>query len=111
MDILVISASPNKDGLTAACAAAAIEGARQAGGQAEEIRLNDLNVGMCEACDNGGRRIPVGPSHRALPPSGHAGPRTAHAPDGTPQSEAPRKRGQAGGLVSTVRELLSELRT
>jgi multimeric flavodoxin WrbA len=53
MNVLVISASPNRDGLTAACAAAAIEGARQADGQAEEIRLNDLIVGMCEACDNG----------------------------------------------------------
>lgn len=53
MHILVFSASPNRDGLTAACAAAAIEGARQAGGQAEEIRLNDLQVGICQACDNG----------------------------------------------------------
>jgi multimeric flavodoxin WrbA len=53
MHILVFSASPNRDGLTAACAAAAIAGARQAGGQAEEIRLNDLQVGMCQACDNG----------------------------------------------------------
>jgi multimeric flavodoxin WrbA len=53
MDTIVISASPNKDGLTAACAAAAVEGARQAGGHAEEIRLNDLNIGMCQACDNG----------------------------------------------------------
>lgn len=53
MDILVISSSPNVDGLTAACAAAAVEGVQQAGGQAEEIRLNDLNVGMCEACDSG----------------------------------------------------------
>lgn len=53
MNILVISSSPNTDGLTAACAAAAIKGARQAGGQAEEIRLNDLQVGMCQACDNG----------------------------------------------------------
>ena len=53
MNILVISSSPNTDGLTAACAAAAVEGARQAGGQAEEIRLNDLQVGMCQACDNG----------------------------------------------------------
>jgi multimeric flavodoxin WrbA len=53
MNVLVISSSPNTDGLTAACAAAAIEGARQAGGQAEEIRLNDLQVGMCQACDNG----------------------------------------------------------
>ena len=53
MNVLVFSASPNTDGLTAACAAAAVDGARQAGGQAEEIRLNDLQVGMCQACDNG----------------------------------------------------------
>jgi multimeric flavodoxin WrbA len=53
MRVLVFSASPNKNGLTAACAAAAVEGVRQAGGQAEEIRLNDLPVGMCQACDNG----------------------------------------------------------
>jgi multimeric flavodoxin WrbA len=53
MDVLVISASPNTDGLTAACAAAAIDGVAQAGGQAEEIRLNDQLVGMCLACGNG----------------------------------------------------------
>jgi len=53
MNVIVISSSPNTDGLTAACAAAAVEGARLAGGQAEEIRLNDLDVGMCQACDNG----------------------------------------------------------
>jgi multimeric flavodoxin WrbA len=53
MNVIVISSSPNTDGLTAACAAAAVEGARQAGAQAEEIRLNDLLVGMCQACDNG----------------------------------------------------------
>jgi multimeric flavodoxin WrbA len=53
MNVIVISASPNKDGLTAACAAAAVEGVRQAGGSAVEVRLNDLQVGMCEACDNG----------------------------------------------------------
>jgi multimeric flavodoxin WrbA len=29
-----------------------VEGVAQAGGQAEEIRLNDLNVGMCQACGN-----------------------------------------------------------
>jgi multimeric flavodoxin WrbA len=52
-NVTVISASPNKDGLTAACAAAAVEGARSADGQAEEIRLNDLEVGMCQACDSG----------------------------------------------------------
>jgi multimeric flavodoxin WrbA len=53
MDVIVFSCSPNKDGLTAACAAAAVDGARQAGGRVEEVRLNDLNVGLCEACDNG----------------------------------------------------------
>ena len=53
MNVLVIHSSPNIDGLTAACAAAAAEGVREAGGTAEEIRLNDLNVGMCEACGNG----------------------------------------------------------
>ena len=53
MNVIVLSSSPNWDGLTAACAAAALEGVRQAGGQGEEARINDLNVGMCEACDRG----------------------------------------------------------
>jgi multimeric flavodoxin WrbA len=53
MDVVVLSASPNTDGLTAACAAAAVEGAREAGARAEEIRLNDLAVGMCQACEDG----------------------------------------------------------
>ncbi len=53
MNVIVISSSPNTDGLTAACATAAVQGAREAGASVEEIRLNDLNVGMCEACDNG----------------------------------------------------------
>jgi len=52
-NVLVISSSPNKDGLTAACAAAALEGARDAGARAEEVRLNDRQVGMCQACDDG----------------------------------------------------------
>jgi len=53
MNILVISASPNRDGLTSACAMAAIAGLRAGGAQADEVRLNDLKVGMCHACDNG----------------------------------------------------------
>jgi multimeric flavodoxin WrbA len=52
-NVIVINASPNRNGLTAACAAAAVEGARGAGVQAEEVRLNDLAVGMCQACENG----------------------------------------------------------
>jgi len=53
MNVMVLSASPNTDGLTPACAAAAVEGARLAGADAEEVRLNDLDIGRCLACDNG----------------------------------------------------------
>jgi multimeric flavodoxin WrbA len=53
MKILVISSSPNDDGLTAACASAAAAGLAQAGGVVEEVCLNDLKVGMCKACENG----------------------------------------------------------
>ena len=53
LNVIVISASPNVDGLTAACASAAVEGARSAGASAEEVRLNDLQVAMCQACDDG----------------------------------------------------------
>ena len=53
MDVIVLSSSPNKDGLTAACASAAAEGVRAAGGQAKEFRLNDLQIGLCHACDTG----------------------------------------------------------
>ena len=53
MDVVIIGASPNEDGLTAACASAAAEGVRAAGGQVERIRLNDLQVGLCQACNDG----------------------------------------------------------
>jgi multimeric flavodoxin WrbA len=53
MNVIVTSSSPNTDGLTAACAAAAIEGVLLAGGHAKEIRINDLQIGLCQACDNG----------------------------------------------------------
>ncbi|MCU0520894.1 MAG: flavodoxin family protein [Anaerolineae bacterium] len=53
MKVLVIHTSPNHEGLTAACAAAAAEGARAAGSEVEEVRLNDLGVGLCQACNNG----------------------------------------------------------
>jgi multimeric flavodoxin WrbA len=62
MNVLMIYTSPNDDGLTAACSAAAAAGAREAGAEVTEVRLNDLNVGMCEACGNGwGTCLP---SHR-----------------------------------------------
>lgn len=53
MRVLIFSSSPNNDGLTAACATAALEGIQQAGGETEEIRLNDLNIGSCAACEDG----------------------------------------------------------
>ena len=53
MRVLVIQSSPNRDGLTAACAAAAAEGARGAGAEVEDVRLNDLGIGPCRACGNG----------------------------------------------------------
>lgn len=53
MKVIVLSSSPNTDGLTAACAHAAVQGVELAGGEAVEIRLNDLKVGMCQACDDG----------------------------------------------------------
>jgi len=53
MQVLVLSSSPNTDGLTAACAGTALEGVRKAGGKAQEIRLNDLDIGSCAACNDG----------------------------------------------------------
>lgn len=53
MKILVFSSSPNTDGLTAACAQAALQGFQQSGYQAEHIRLNDLKIGNCSACNDG----------------------------------------------------------
>jgi multimeric flavodoxin WrbA len=53
VDVVVVSASPNREGLTAACARAAVRGAKGAGAHAEEIRLNDFEVGSCQACGSG----------------------------------------------------------
>jgi multimeric flavodoxin WrbA len=53
MKIMIIQSSPNKDGLTSACAFAAEEGIRASGAEAEEIYLNELNIDHCHACNNG----------------------------------------------------------
>jgi multimeric flavodoxin WrbA len=53
MKFIILMSSPNKDGLTAACARAAARGIRSIGGQVEQIRLNDLNIGKCQACIDG----------------------------------------------------------
>jgi multimeric flavodoxin WrbA len=53
MKILVLGASPNWDGLTAACMDAAVKGINQAHESWDEIRLNDMEIGNCQACGNG----------------------------------------------------------
>ncbi|MGQ9684655.1 MAG: NAD(P)H-dependent oxidoreductase [Anaerolineae bacterium] len=53
MKVLVIQSSPNRDGLTAACAAAAAEGAHQAGAAVTNVRLNDVPLERCRACERG----------------------------------------------------------
>ena len=53
MKAMVITASPNHDGLTAASADAAEEGLRSAGVEVERANVNDLNIGTCEACNRG----------------------------------------------------------
>ena len=53
MNILVISSSPNKDGLTAACAEVACTGLSLANLQPEQVFLNDLKIGACRACNDG----------------------------------------------------------
>jgi multimeric flavodoxin WrbA len=50
---MIIQASPNTNGLTAACAAAAQEGVQQAGGSVELVHLNQLRINHCRACGNG----------------------------------------------------------
>lgn len=53
MNVLILQSSPNEDGLTAACAAAAVEGVQKAGGKAVTIRINDLNLSRCQTCGTG----------------------------------------------------------
>ena len=53
MKAIVITASPNDDGLTAACAQAAVEGLLAGGAEAEQVNLNKLQIGMCKACNRG----------------------------------------------------------
>ncbi|MGI6368961.1 MAG: flavodoxin family protein [Anaerolineae bacterium] len=53
MHILIFEASPNTDGLTAACAAAAAEGVSAAGGCFERIPLAERYLTRCNQCDDG----------------------------------------------------------
>ena len=50
---IIITASPNKDGLTAACGQAAQAGITSAGGAAELIDISALKLEPCRICGNG----------------------------------------------------------
>jgi len=47
---IIITASPNADGLTAACGKAAYEGIKSAGGDAELIDISALKLQPCRVC-------------------------------------------------------------
>jgi multimeric flavodoxin WrbA len=53
MKVMIITSSPNKEGLTAACGNAAENGVVEAGAEAVRVSLNELNIGACHACGNG----------------------------------------------------------
>ena len=52
MKIAILTSSPNKEGLTAACANEAKAGALLNDAQISLISLNDLNIPSCSACNN-----------------------------------------------------------
>ena len=49
----VITSSPNSDGLTAACGSTALEGIRNAGGEAELIDISAAKLEPCRICGDG----------------------------------------------------------
>lgn len=53
MKIMVITSSPNTEGLTAACAASAVEGIAAAGAEVLLVNLNRLDIASCHACGSG----------------------------------------------------------
>ena len=53
MKIVALNASANRDGLTAACAAAVLSGAEEGGAQVELLHLKDLTIERCHMCGNG----------------------------------------------------------
>ncbi|BBB89553.1 MAG TPA: flavodoxin family protein [Methylomusa anaerophila] len=53
MRILIITSSPNEEGLTASCGEIAKQGAESEGAEVNIVSLNGLNVGKCQACGNG----------------------------------------------------------
>lgn len=53
MKVMIITASPNRDGLTETCGQAARLGVEDGNGEAVMVRLNDLEISKCHACGNG----------------------------------------------------------
>ncbi len=53
MNVVLITSSPNTDGLTATCAHAALEGLQAGGAEVKLVNLNKMKVGMCQACNDG----------------------------------------------------------
>jgi multimeric flavodoxin WrbA len=53
MRIIALNASPNKDGLTAVCAEALLSGAQEAGAEVALLHLCDMELKVCQACENG----------------------------------------------------------
>ena len=51
--VLILSASPNDNGLTAACVKAAEQGIEQGGGQFRTVKLTERGIGSCKACFDG----------------------------------------------------------
>ena len=50
---LIITSSPNTDGLTDACGKAALNGILSAGGEAEVIDISAVKLEPCRICENG----------------------------------------------------------
>ncbi|MDP4143796.1 MAG: flavodoxin family protein [Bacillota bacterium] len=53
MKIMIITSSPNINGLTEACGQTTKAALKEAGAEVTYIRLNDLKVSNCHACENG----------------------------------------------------------
>ena len=53
MPVVILSSSPNTDGLTAACVSSVANGLGDSGVSSREVRLTDSNIGLCRQCDNG----------------------------------------------------------
>lgn len=51
--VMIITSSPNKEGLTEQCGEAAKKGVEAGNGESLMIRLNDKNIVNCDACDQG----------------------------------------------------------